>query len=331
MLRRAFTLIELLVVIAIIAILAAILFPVFAQAKEAAKKTQSLSNLKQVATSANIYSVDNDDLLMLGSTPYAPAGRWTWDFFYPVPVQAYTWSNSVLDQQRLGNVANIGFNAMMPYLKNVQILDCPGGFGRLTGIYSMTPDANRVSNATLPPGLPFVNYTYNGLLSETSTTALSAPSAVPIFWHGQGRRAVYGHAYVSPFMICNIPTQPCRYTPPTGNTCSPTNGGTSFHTTRTQRLGSALFGRGIVLAMSDTSAKFRNLNVPGSMTAIPGAPTTDPRVDPFAAYFQGRPAGRWFSAAGTSNVACHSYMFRPDYDPAQLQPAAFEMGGTEVP
>ena len=46
--KRAFTLIELLVVIAIIAILAAILFPVFAQAKLAAKKTTSISNMKQI-------------------------------------------------------------------------------------------------------------------------------------------------------------------------------------------------------------------------------------------------------------------------------------------
>ncbi len=57
-LKRAFTLIELLVVIAIIAILAAILFPVFAQAKEAAKKTASLSNCKQVGTAINIYLAD---------------------------------------------------------------------------------------------------------------------------------------------------------------------------------------------------------------------------------------------------------------------------------
>ncbi len=59
--QRAFTLIELLVVIAIIAILAAILFPVFAQAKTAAKKTADLSNVKQIATGTLLYAGDNDD------------------------------------------------------------------------------------------------------------------------------------------------------------------------------------------------------------------------------------------------------------------------------
>ncbi len=60
--KRAFTLIELLVVIAIIAILAAILFPVFAQAKAAAKKTSELSNFKQINTAAIMYSGDADDV-----------------------------------------------------------------------------------------------------------------------------------------------------------------------------------------------------------------------------------------------------------------------------
>lgn len=79
--NSAFTLIELLVVIAIIAILAAILFPVFAQAKEAAKKTSSLSNVKQLATSTNIYLTDNDDIFPMSeyggngtASPYIP---WT--------------------------------------------------------------------------------------------------------------------------------------------------------------------------------------------------------------------------------------------------------------
>jgi prepilin-type N-terminal cleavage/methylation domain-containing protein len=62
--NRAFTLIELLVVIAIIAILAAILFPVFAQAKLAAKKTVALSNAKQIATANMIYMGDYDDALI---------------------------------------------------------------------------------------------------------------------------------------------------------------------------------------------------------------------------------------------------------------------------
>ena len=61
---RAFTLIELLVVIAIIAILAAILFPVFAQAKLAAKKTVAISNAKQIALANFMYMGDYDDALV---------------------------------------------------------------------------------------------------------------------------------------------------------------------------------------------------------------------------------------------------------------------------
>jgi prepilin-type N-terminal cleavage/methylation domain-containing protein len=57
----AFTLIELLVVIAIIAILAAILFPVFAQAKVAAKKTTALNSAKQIGLGSHMYATDFDD------------------------------------------------------------------------------------------------------------------------------------------------------------------------------------------------------------------------------------------------------------------------------
>src|SRR5687768_14208579 len=60
--RRGFTLIELLVVIAIIAILAAILFPVFAQAREKARQTSCLSNLKQLSTAMMMYAEDSDGL-----------------------------------------------------------------------------------------------------------------------------------------------------------------------------------------------------------------------------------------------------------------------------
>jgi len=82
--KKAFTLIELLVVIAIIAILAAILFPVFAQAKEAAKKTSCLSNIKQLALAQLMYSNDFDDFACQASYT-SSAGDWIlWSYsVYP--------------------------------------------------------------------------------------------------------------------------------------------------------------------------------------------------------------------------------------------------------
>ena len=62
--RHAFTLIELLVVIAIIAILAAIMFPVFAQARESARKTECLSNVMEIGHGLAMYSQDYDETIV---------------------------------------------------------------------------------------------------------------------------------------------------------------------------------------------------------------------------------------------------------------------------
>jgi len=74
--RRGFTLIELLVVIAIIAILAAILFPVFAQAKTAAKFATTLSNMKQQSLGVNLYMGDVDDTLPYAGTMNGNGASW---------------------------------------------------------------------------------------------------------------------------------------------------------------------------------------------------------------------------------------------------------------
>ena len=73
--KRAFTLIELLVVIAIVAILAAVLFPVFASAKEAAKASACLSNLKQLGTGTQLYLGDWDDRMFFRASTSAATTR----------------------------------------------------------------------------------------------------------------------------------------------------------------------------------------------------------------------------------------------------------------
>ena len=93
-LKKAFTLIELLVVIAIIAILAAILFPVFAQAKEAAKKSACLSNTKQIGLATYSYLADSDDV-----TP----------------------STFTINGQGRVDI----YQTLQPYIKNMSVFFCP--------------------------------------------------------------------------------------------------------------------------------------------------------------------------------------------------------------
>src|SRR5947207_1780727 len=74
----SFTLIELLVVIAIIAILAAILFPVFAQAREAARKTACLSNQRQLGTAFTLYVQDYEETYPPSDYDDSTNTRWSW-------------------------------------------------------------------------------------------------------------------------------------------------------------------------------------------------------------------------------------------------------------
>ena len=108
--RRGFTLIELLVVIAIIAILAAILFPVFTQAKAAAKKAVCLSNLKQIGIGWMLYASDHDDSMPMGYGYVDDLGRTV------VWYGAVDYDNDVLDPTG---------GTLYPYLKGFAITDCP--------------------------------------------------------------------------------------------------------------------------------------------------------------------------------------------------------------
>ena len=108
--RKAFTLIELLVVIAIIAILAAILFPVFAQAKEAAKRSACLSNMKQVGTGTYLYAGDYDDTFMTDSK-------------YPIGNIGGPKCTATLNTNCQGK--NSYYISIQPYIKSYQLFICP--------------------------------------------------------------------------------------------------------------------------------------------------------------------------------------------------------------
>jgi prepilin-type N-terminal cleavage/methylation domain-containing protein/prepilin-type processing-associated H-X9-DG protein len=95
---RGFTLIELLVVIAIIAILAAILFPVFARAREKARQTSCLNNVKQTSLGIMMYAQDYDEML-------------------PITME--------VDAHGASEVLHMWFSSLDPYIKNAQVRWCP--------------------------------------------------------------------------------------------------------------------------------------------------------------------------------------------------------------
>jgi prepilin-type N-terminal cleavage/methylation domain-containing protein len=251
---KAFTLIELLVVIAIIAILAAILFPVFAQAKAAAKKTQVLSNTKQAATSLMIYTADADDNYpsayaidqVTGTMIMGPAGGYTLAVV-PAgrpPFQATAQTDGVH-----------WLNSTAPYTKNFEL--------------NSSPFTNTYSGSGLTPvaGMPALSASMNGLLSLYSATAVASSSRCPLIAWGNGKEGYKGWAYTNPLLRCNVvgsaatPAPVCRF-----NAGGPPQAGSAFGAGSRQDTYEFTFaeandttwtsGDGMIIARTDTSAKF---------------------------------------------------------------------------
>jgi len=135
--RKGFTLIELLVVIAIIAILAAILFPVFARARENARRTSCLSNLKQLGLGVQMYSQDYDE--------HVPPA---YQYNGPTTDDLYSWMALI-----------------MPYVKSSQVCVCPSW---------SNAEVYGEANADRKPPIPFASYTAPFLVTGQPGRALAA-------------------------------------------------------------------------------------------------------------------------------------------------------------
>lgn len=150
--RKGFTLIELLVVIAIIAILASILFPVFARARENARRTSCASNLKQIGLGFMQYTQDYDEKFPPAVISAAANVSAT---------NPYGWAD-----------------ALQPYVKSLQLFQCPSE--------TEGPTDDPTSTA---PG--YTDYWYNRMLSGQSQAAIASVSQTVLNGDGNGNSSQY--------------------------------------------------------------------------------------------------------------------------------------------
>jgi len=286
---RAFTLIELLVVIAIIAILAAILFPVFAQAKVAAKKTADLSNVKQLATAVHVYLADSDDTF-----PLAAGQRG--NFWWPEARQDTPpdWRAGIT-QDYVGMYSTFWVNSTSSYVKNTQMLEAQNGT-------DYRPYAASVyASATKP--IWRISYNFNGLLSSYNASGVAAPSQLMLLGASQGTERDAGVGYNVPHLRCddNVSTA-CRFVP-SSPTCNGSNGTWSETWLVVPGNTMWMYGKGVNMAMADSSAKFRKMgmNINGK---------TDYRTDWLTRYN----ATGYGTAEWQDTNFCHTMLYMPDFD-----------------
>lgn len=200
--RRAFTLIELLVVIAIIAVLAAILFPVFAQAKAAAKNTQELSNLRQVGLTALLYANDADDM-------YVPIGGWNDPaitvYNHPDgPEPGVPWNGWALKLSRYAKSKDVFLTPFMPRQAGYFTGDCAASNAMpITSHFAMNWFLGRDGSYSYDP--TYVN-TPNGtpLNAPISQTGINQPANTVAFMLSQ-TTSPYGNSFACVYVTLETP------------------------------------------------------------------------------------------------------------------------------
>jgi prepilin-type N-terminal cleavage/methylation domain-containing protein len=311
--KRAFTLIELLVVIAIIAILAAILFPVFAQAKESAKKTVALSNTKQLATALAIYQTDSEDMFPLAFSRRA-TGTWRWGTVHPVPtgtINSGGWNDPVINAQ----VANMWANSIQPYVKSYDMYLQPG--------QSAVPLTGDTYDPAIKPAE--MGMTFNGLLHTFPASAIEQPSVVVTMWPGTGNVALRGRSGANPALRCaSTQDLPCQFNPsgaPQAGLAAGANHSAFFgYGNFSGSYKVWAFQGGNVMARADTSAKFMKVGTNIAKADVDN--WTDGFVEPYSKIdADASPVGSswWYSTCSSGSEEAvdasqprYVCFFRPD-------------------
>lgn len=237
---QAFTLIELLVVIAIIAILAAILFPVFAQAKEAAKKTQSISNHKQTATAFMIYTSDYDDMFPLAFSRRANL-TYRYGTVHPTPagvVNTGGWDAVDVIAQNQTQWAT----STQPYMKNY-------------GLHQQPSQNEKTFDSSFTPGMTPANcgLTMNGMMHSLSSSSITSPSLAILLWPGNGNAYFKGRSSANPSLYCPGVAE-CRFNPG-GLPQADASGAWGSVTYWNFSASTWLYSKGLPFARTDTSVK----------------------------------------------------------------------------
>ena len=275
--KSAFTLIELLVVIAIIAILAAILFPVFAQAREKARQTSCVSNMKQLGTAIIMYSQDYDELYPLAFGYDTGIGGWGSTYRMPVPL---SWATPV--DARANAAQSNWINACNPYVKNFQVVTCPSGVN--VGFQG--------GNAYTGTGRAKVSVTYNGLLMAYSQAGVVTPANLPMLTEGYGKAELDGYSLAFPALSCPDATQSCSYKP-----CGQTGNGSSSAWFGSFGQPTPVHSGGSNVAFTDGHVKFRHLGGSSNGTGY--------GTDFWTGYTADVPMYYWTDG-------CHAWLMRPD-------------------